>query len=185
MLTRAWVVCVVLVQGCAYSRVALPDVPSIDAPMPVRAQAKAALAITSSESTAWFNVRQPKVVLFSDMDFVTLGNGMQVEDPRDLLPAVRPDSATAKLLEAYEVEVETATAAKFILFTSGLATMAGAYALTRFGQSNVTSVIAGLLIPVGAMAAMIGLLMQMTPAGGSRLGAFAAYNDDLAKRLGL
>ncbi len=176
---------VVLVQGCAYSRVALPDVPSIDAPMPVRAQARAELAIKSSESTQWFNVRQPKVVLFSDMDFVTLGSGLKVEDPRDLLPAVRPDSATAKFLEAYEAEVDTATTAKFILFTAGLATAAGAYALTRFGRSDVTSVIGGLLIPVGAMAAMIGLLMQMTPAGGSRLAAFAAYNDDLAKRLGL
>lgn len=175
---------VVLVQGCAYSRVVLPDVPAIDAPMPVREQARAALAIRASESTQWFNVRQPKVVLFSDMDFVTLGNGLKVEDPRDLLPAVRPDSETAKLLEAYEGEVDTATTAKFILFTAGLATVAGAYLLTRQG-SDVGSVVGGLLIPVGAMAAMIGLLMQMTPAGGSRLGAFAAYNDDLAKRLGL
>lgn len=185
MPTRAWLVCVVLVQGCAYSRVTLPDLPALDAPKQVREQARAALAIKSSESTQWFNVRQPKVVLFSDMDFVTLGSGLKVEDPRDLLPAVRPDSETAKLLEAYEGEVDTATTAKFILFTAGLATAAGAYALTRFGRSDVTSVIGGLLIPVGAMAAMIGLLMQMTPAGGSRLGAFAAYNDDLAKRLGL
>jgi hypothetical protein len=184
----------VLAAGCVYSRVALPPVPPVDAPLAQRQAAFDSLSIISDESTRWSMSDRPNVTLKTDLEWVTLGDGTQVEDPRDLARGVLPNSQTARLLAAYENEVNQATTAKLVVLGIGLVTLAGSFALVTAGSvasqtrqpgaGELTSLGVVISIP-GIVATFIGALMRLTPDSGTRATAFFRYNDDLAARLGL
>lgn len=170
-----------LLPGCfAYSRVALPPVPLSDAPPMEREQALRDLAIVAGETTTWSDSLRPDATIFRDLEWVTLGNGLQVEDPRDLEPAVLPGSETAALLDAYDAEVTRTTWTKVIVMAVGVAALVGGFAVMR----SLSIEVGGAMTGAGGIASLVGLFMRPTPPGGSRVPAFRAYNADLARRLG-
>jgi hypothetical protein len=184
----------VLASGCVYSRVTLPPVPAVDAPLTQRQAAFRSLSIISDESTRWSMSNRPNVTLKTDLEWVTLGDGTQVEDPRDLASAVLPNSQTARLLAAYENEVHQATNAKLIVLTSSVVALGASIAFfaagaaasqnRQPGAAELTTVGVFLSFP-GILGMFLGTLMRIAPDSGTRATAFLRYNDDLAERLGL
>ncbi|MDX2008569.1 MAG: hypothetical protein SFW67_00180 [Myxococcaceae bacterium] len=183
-----------LASGCVYSRVTLPPLPEVTAPLEERQAAFQTLSIISIDSTKWFDEARPNVTLKTDLDEVVLGDTTRVEDPRDLLPAVLPESPTARLIAAYDQDVHETTIIKVVVAGSGAVTFAASVALTIAGASAAQQRLPdaaalttfGVLLSVPAIVALFfGALLPITPPSSARVSAFHRYNDDLAQRLGL
>jgi hypothetical protein len=153
-----------------------------------------ALSIISIDSTKWFDQARPNVTLKTDLDEVVLGDTTRVEDPRDLLPAVLPESPTARLIAAYEQDVHEATIIKVVVSGSGAVAFAASVALSIAGAAAAqqrlpdagTLTTFGVLLSVPAVVAIFfGALLPITPPSSTRASAFSRYNEDLAQRLGL
>ena len=93
---------VVLLSGCV-KRVTLVA-PPIDAPREERVDAWGALRPTALATTTWVDGRHRDRELATDVDTLTLGDGREVGDPRDLLAVVPPDSATARAVADWDRE---------------------------------------------------------------------------------
>jgi hypothetical protein len=183
-----------LASGCVYSRVTLAPLPEVTAPLERRLAAFQALSIISIDSTKWFDQARPNVTLKTDLDEVVLGDTTRVEDPRDLLPAVLPESPTARLIAAYEQDVHEATIIKVVVSGSGAVAFAASVALSIAGAAAAqqrlpdagTLTTFGVLLSVPAVVAIFfGALLPITPPSSTRASAFSRYNEDLAQRLGL
>jgi hypothetical protein len=132
--------------------------------------------------------------------FVMLGSGFRVEDPRDLQPAVIPNSATAQYAAEFG---EKQSLAQGLLAGGAIGIVAGAVlagagfsmnfdALSRAIQSSTfihdepgTPFLAvGVVAVIAGVAALVPGIFVSHSARKARASAFMAYPNDLQRRLG-
>lgn len=172
--------------GC-FPRVTLPDPPSAGAPRAVREQAFADFTGTKQRPPTPDGGSGPT-------DHLLLGNGRKVMDPRDLVPWVAPDSATAAFATSFETSQSRASVLGLAAVAFPIVPMAALVATLavksfsngppRLGDS--TALIAG--VGVGTLISMGLMITSIVLAGVAlteREQAFDAYPADLAHRLGL
>jgi hypothetical protein len=189
----------VVLSSCASSRVALPTPPPLTAPETERRQALLDLAPTSQLDVV--GVRHG-VVVSQATAFLMLGNGLRVEDPRDLVAAVLPKSATAQYADEFDQHFDTAGKAFFVeLIGLGAGLLLGTIGLSM-GLSRLVwdappsfhytvvpgdgvpfAVSGGVGLGVGFVAMFVSLI-QMGQAQKAKESAFLAYPMDLQRRLG-
>ncbi|MDP1922382.1 MAG: hypothetical protein Q8L14_39445 [Myxococcales bacterium] len=195
--------------GCAYNRVALGPLPSQDAPLPVRVKAFKKYAIQNGQQTTYLRNGVPQN---THLDFVLLGDGTRVEDPRDLAPAVESDSATGRFITKLEADMASAKKASTILALTSVALIGVGLGIglplllgrscsyvpgTRgsSGYENCYAPNAGLgavVVAAGAGLGYIGLniwpFLAFAAERGNqqdRASAFMMYNQSLRERLAL
>lgn len=88
-----------LSSGCGLNRVTLPPVPEKTAPLPERVRAYKEL---QPQHAVLGNYSKEGVHVSSTIDSILLANGVRVEDPRDLLPAMEPEDAASNFARGYE-----------------------------------------------------------------------------------
>jgi hypothetical protein len=190
---RTAVVCgvVLVASGCAMSRVSLRPVPEATAPLKERQRAWEDLAPSSALQTTYL---QRGAVVGQSLDYLILGDGTRVADPRDLLPAVDADSPTARAVarfeEKYDAARTQATAGWVIFGVGGVALSASPLLLGGLGGSRDMS---PAFVAIGASAAvmLVGTIValvasgRLTDAGHERLSAFSTYPLSLRRRLAL
>lgn len=187
---RAPLLLVLLATGCL-TRVALPAAPAPDAPMAQRKQALSDFTGTRTQDAIL--VAQLKDPVKSE-PYLLLGNGLRVEDPRDLLPLVDPDSQTAADANAFEIAQSRssvfaggAIAAPLL----GIGALIGGFVVPALRGGKVSSA-DGVPFIIGAAAtSFTGLAFALVAvvfrgvSSGEKDKAFAAYAADLAHHLGL
>lgn len=195
-LTIAWLCTILMVSsGCGprYSRVALPTVPSASAPEDERRRALAELTPSGQIDLVSVHTRGGPVTQTTEL--VMLGNGTRVADPRDLLPAVLPNSATARYATEFDVKVTRASP----IMTSSLIGILASVALMGtsavVGASSFASHNSDPGAFLGLLAAasgtfVVGLALGFwgifvaKGADTDRNAAFLAYPNDLQRKLG-
>lgn len=179
----------VFVQGCGFHRVSLRAVPESSAPLSERVRAYKDLAPESGLATNYY---KNGVYQGTQVNWLLLGDGTRVEDPRDLVPVVDPNSPTV----AYAQSFETKLAAAKLWYTMSLVGMglgigaAIAPTLITGGRSpNMTAFTISLGVGVGLLtASLVALLVGMANGGqaqSDRVAAFQTYPRALQKRLAL
>lgn len=105
-MAKRWFLLVVALmsQACGYNRVTIRDVPAKTAPVEERVAAAKDLLPESGMQTTYL---RNGVVVGQHINHIMLGDGTRIEDPRDLLPAVEPGSATANYIISYEDKMST------------------------------------------------------------------------------
>ncbi|MBX7113483.1 MAG: hypothetical protein K1X64_04045 [Myxococcaceae bacterium] len=191
-MAKRWCLLVIALmsQACGYNRVTLRAVPSKDAPIEERVAAAKDLLPESGMQTTYL---KNGVVVGQHINHIMLGDGTRVEDPRDLLPAVEPGSATANYIVSYEDKVSTG---KVWNWTSLGAMVVGAglmVAPLAFRPEN-GSFFDGAGMPVfiaGGSVVLTGTILSLVAgfyygsAQQDRVSAFETYPKAVVKRLDL
>jgi len=210
------VVTTLVATGCSYKRVALPDAPPLTAPQSDRVayhkkhqavgQYSTTVSSTSVQSTPAGAVASTGVQ--SDVKFLQLANGTRVEDARDLVPAVGPDTPAGKAGvlagEAHDVEVlleraMLATVLSPVVAVSLAGVVGGAWLATEMSREArplEMAVLGGIGGGLGAIAGLplggIGVAVLVPfwwsasdDAENERATAFMLYNASLSEHLGL
>ena len=191
---------VIVSSSCAYRRVQIRSVPDADSPLAERQEAYRDLAPTSALETT---VIQNNQVSHQTTEFIILGDGTRVADPRDLLPAVLPTSRLAEQITKFDSEyvsylnrVRTGITIELLSGVAaviGLAVMLGAnnrpYEADIFTwRRDDSAYYGGLATLLIGSAAMIGsAIAALIPseAGDMRLSIFSGFERALKSRLGL
>jgi hypothetical protein len=181
----------VLAAGCGYTRVTIPP-PVLDGTTEAAEKAFSELQPVSRTIEETYRVQGPGTPgargLRYDVDTITLGNGLFVEDPRDLIPLV-PGSTTAALAkkwgigrDRWDAHLWTALGT-FALGAAGLLTT-GAF-FDAFGREAGT-VYLWTSLAVMALGPLLNVVIPATFTGvidHLRVEAFQAYEADLRARV--
>jgi hypothetical protein len=210
---RALLAVIALVSsGCSFNRVTIADVPERTAPLKERLKAFKKLSIQSGQSTTYLKNGVPQG---TSLDFVLLGDGTRVEDPRDLALAVEPTSPTGRYIAAVDESASSGAMWAKIFGFGGLGALAlglgvglplalqqscmriSAPGYIYNGElkcmSDPATALPGALIAaifggIGYFALQLGLPLSAGKASGAgpdRNSAFLTYNESLKQRLGL
>lgn len=208
---RLCLLLVVIVGGfsCGYKRVALrTSLPDASAPLETRLKAYRQNAIQNGQQTTYLKNGVPQS---TNLDFVLLGDGTRVEDPRDLAANVSPDSATGKYLSTLEAGMARSKTVALILTVTSLALIGlglgvglpvmwsqsckavpDRFSGTRTECTRPGDAAGATLIGVGSGLGLIGLNIAMLEGVSAsdgksedRVSAFMTYNQSLAQRLAL
>jgi hypothetical protein len=183
-----------LVAACGHTRVQLRDVPNSDAPERERVDAYKDLAPQGGQQTTYLRNGVPVGTSF---DFLVLGDGTQVGDPRDLKPAVAPQSPAGRAIEKYDVAVQKLVPRQIVSASLiGAGTLASLISIPFLLNGNAfdsspRSVGFGLLIGGASFAVVSWLVMTFVNMGpareayDSRIAAFMTYDRSLRERLAL
>lgn len=178
--------------ACSYNRVALRPVPEATAPEAQRVRAFRELAPQSGLATSYF---QNGAYQGTYINWLTLGDGTRVEDPRDLLPAVEPTSPTARYATTFEEKTNAArgwSTAAWVGMSAGLVTMLVPLFIPR-DYSSLSSGMSPMLVGLAAgggiellslVPMMIGMF-KSSSAQADRVSAFETYPRSLQQRLAL
>ena len=190
----------VLGSACSYNRVALRPVPDATAPENQRLRALRDLSPESGLATSYY---RNGVYQGTHVNWLILGDGTRVEDPRDLLPAVELTSPAARYANAFDTKLKRASvwsAVGWGTMAAGLVTMlvplmmptdyssASSYSASGF-SSRISGVTTGLMIGGGIeLLSIVPLMIGMftsSSAQADRLSAFETYPRALQQRLAL
>ncbi len=172
--------------ACGYNRIVLPVVPSKTAVADERLKALKDLQIENQSGTTYKHG--------TSWDFVILANGVRVEDPRDLLPAMEPGSPAATYVKSFEEKYERSRTFEYITLgglLGGLAVMVSPFP-AAVGSANPGD-LQRIVVPVGigagiVMASLIPLFISTYNgfnAEKDRRSAFMTYPKSLQSRLAL
>lgn len=195
-LRGSWLLCAVLASNCAALKRVTLVAPTIDAPAENRRHAWEQLRLSRADLTSIEFARGPGFAgkqMGTDVDSMTLANGVVVEDPRDLIPVVGKDSATAKAANAWILARHRWDLFGAIVLSGlggGLSVFVAAPLIAgRLGAGyEVTyplamgALISAIVVPIVAL--IIPAIFVGSP-DAHRYAAFAHYQDDLIKHLGL
>lgn len=177
--------------GCGYNRVTLRQVPEKTAPVEERIAAAKDLLPESGLQTTYL---RNGVVVGQHINHIMLGDGTRVEDPRDLLPAVEDNSATAGYIKSYEGKASTAKAlswASLGAYVGGTVLMLAPLALPHEPGKSFTDGPGLPMLITGGGIAFAGTIVMLIGGfyGGSaqqdRVSAFETYPKALVKKLDL
>lgn len=186
----------VLVVGCGPNRVVLRTVPEKTAPLHERQRALKDLAPESGLQTTYYRDGVP---VGTNLDWLMLGDGTRVEDPRDLLPAVDDSSPTANYARSYAAK-RTATqvwaltglgafAAGLVVEVLSLVAMLNALTSQSGGSVGPSQLLTGMAVGAGLeLGAIISFgvaIANGAAANKDRLSAFQTYPKALQRRLAL
>lgn len=179
------------VSGCGLNRVTLPAVPEKTAPLPERVRAYKELqpqrAVIGSYSNEGVHVS-------STIDSILLANGVRVEDPRDLLPAMEPEGAASNFARGYEEKWSRGRTLSVVGIGMGGLGIAAAFVplanadafRSADGRSSATTVS---MIGLGVLAlSAIPFYFSRRAfehAERDRISAFQTYPESLRKRLAI
>lgn len=192
MVQRVGVVTVLsaLVLGCGTQRVVLRPVPEKTAPLRERQRAFRDLAPESGLQTTYY---QNGIPVGTNINWLILGDGTRVVDPRDLIPAVGARSRTATYASSFEKKWTTGSTVGAVGLTgvvAGVVIMLVPLVLPSsldgsFFDRWVPWLLAGGGVELaGIITWMVGIFLQGS-ASADRISAFQAYPRDLARHLAL
>lgn len=174
----------VALAACA-PRVLLPPLPAAGAPLEDRQAAYQALA-PMEQPTPITSKTNGLVYRQKPYPFLSLGNGLEIHDPRDLGPAVLPGSATAAAINRYDDRryyggIGVLAGCGLLVVGAGVASTG---VLTSRGRFDSVAW-SGLGMVVGGFAvAVVGAFLSLSSLGALN-DAFQSYRFDLAAALGL
>lgn len=180
--------------GCAAGRnVTIPAPPAATAPLQERvAYYEAWSPVAAEKVTTNYTYGGQAAGSVVELGSVELANGARVSSPRDLLPAVKPDSPTADAVRAHE-SARLWQLGSLMVIPAGVACGAliacgSPFTLVLGGRSD--AVVGGMML--GAGIGMGSLLVPLVPAGISgfaaereRERAFETYDGSLRDRLAI
>lgn len=171
-------------QGCALGRVQL-HAPPADAPIETRIRSAEKLELQSQE------FEQTSTGGNAGMKRIYLADGAEINDPRDLIPVVPPDSETHKSIRKFthhNKRTKGFTLGGFGGFLAGLGLLVpGLVMVDDVDQKKAglaMSITGGIIIVGGIVATAIGVANGVK-ANRARSQAFNAYDEDLLRRLDL
>jgi hypothetical protein len=183
-----WLVSVVVVLGSGcLSRVSLV-VPALEAPREERVDAWVALRPVETAVTTYSSAQHPDLIAATDLDSLTLGNGLVVADPRDLLPVVLAGSETARAVADWDRETRRwnvhGWVALGLLGVGGLALGVLPMLGKTDGERAAFAGGAAGFILISELVNLVAALALGEQPQVSKLRAFRAYRADLRERLG-
>ena len=177
-------VAVVVASGCAPKRVWLGPLPPVTSELEARERALTFEVVGVKTDELHFSLsrsaKSEATKIDSTVKAIELANGAEIEDPRDLIPVVGPNSTTAQTANAWaRARASWAVPATIASVSSSLGfvgVLASVYVLGRTAVPLVVSLGVALVVPLITLA-----IAQRTLPDVNELlvKSFIAYVDDL------
>lgn len=181
----------ILFVGCGPNRVVIRAVPEKTAPLRERQRALKDLTPESGLQTTYYRNGVP---VGTNLNWLMLGDGTRVEDPRDLLPAVDDPSPTATYIHSYGTKSDAGKTWSLVglggFVLGSVVMLSGLFVPHSYTSSEgLSPLMTGLAVGGGIellslIPLYVGLFGSMA-AGADRVSAFQTYPKDLQRRLAL